>query len=114
MMLLAAFSGRPVSFSDLLINACLFSFPMNGVTWTLNVEMVAVAFVLFGFLGWRAGGIAGLLAANFFVWLISRIPSLPIAVTFNSFWIYFILGMLIPTQVARVGSAGGFQRGAGR
>ena len=72
---------------------------MNGVTWTLNVEMVAVAFVLFGFLGWRAGGIAGLLAASLFVWLIFRIPSLPIAVTFNSFWIYFILGMLIPTQV---------------
>ena len=99
MMLLAASSGRPVSFSDFAINACLFSFPMNGVTWTLNVEMVAVAFVLFGFLGWRAGGIAGLLAASLFVWLIFRIPSLPIAVTFNSFWIYFILGMLIPTQV---------------
>jgi peptidoglycan/LPS O-acetylase OafA/YrhL len=104
MMLLAASSGRPVSLSDFAINASLFSFPMSGVTWTLNVEMVGVAFVLFAFWGWRAGGIAGLLATALFVLLIFRIPSLPIAVTFNSFWIYFILGMLIPTQVgARIG-----------
>jgi peptidoglycan/LPS O-acetylase OafA/YrhL len=94
--------GRPVSVEGVLINATLYAFPVNGVTWTLNVEMVAVAFVLAVYLGWRTAGVAGMALAVAASWVLLQIPNLPLALTFKGFWVYFALGILIPTRVGRL------------
>jgi peptidoglycan/LPS O-acetylase OafA/YrhL len=91
--------GQPVSFYSFLINASLYDFPINGVTWTLNVEIVGVAFVLLVYLGWRQAGLWGMLAAATLIWLFFRYSGAPIATTFKYFWIYFVLGILIPTKI---------------
>lgn len=91
-------AGRPVSVEALMINATLFDFPVNGVTWTLNVEMVGVAFVLLAYLGWRLARLPGLLIATLAIWLLFKIPNLPVATLFKGFWVYFVIGMLIPTN----------------
>lgn len=102
---LAAVTGKAVNLTDLATNAVLYAFPINSVTWTLNVEMVAVVFILLAFFGWRSAGVAGLLGAAIAIWLFFRIPELPIAVLFKDFWGYFVFGMLIPTPAGNwVGS----------
>lgn len=94
--------GNPVSLTNLLINASLYDFPVNGVTWTLNVEMVGVAFVLLTFFAWRVGGFLGLLIAAMGIGLMFKFLELPIALTFRNFWLYFVIGMLIPSRFVEV------------
>ncbi|MGM5033866.1 acyltransferase family protein [Tardiphaga sp. 803_E3_N1_3] len=91
--------GQPITFYSFLINASLYDFPLNGVTWTLNVEMVGVAFVLLAYFGWRLTGLVGLAAAALLVWLFFRYSEIPLAITFKYFWFYFVVGMLIPTKI---------------
>lgn len=95
---ISMYTGWPVSVEALLINASLFDFPVNGVTWTLNVEMVGVAFVLLAYLGWRLARLPGLLIGTLAIWLLFKIPNFPVATLFKGFWIYFVIGMLIPTN----------------
>jgi peptidoglycan/LPS O-acetylase OafA/YrhL len=92
--------GRPVSLYDFAVNSALYAFPINGVTWTLNVEVVAVGFILAAYLGWCVGNEWGLIAVAVGVGVALRSPWLQsVAVTFKNFWIFFVLGMLIPTRI---------------
>ncbi|MGM4918917.1 acyltransferase family protein [Tardiphaga sp. 813_E8_N1_3] len=92
---------NPFTISDFLINSTLYDFRINGVTWTLNVEMVGVAFVLLVYLAWRIGGVAGMLVTFIGSWVFFRMPDLPFPGTFRGFWIYFALGMIVPTKVGK-------------
>lgn len=101
MTAVSATMGHPVILTNLLINASLFDFPINGVTWTLNVEMVGVAFVLLAYFGYRFAGLIGLGVATAGIWLFLRFSGVPIALTFKYFWFYFVIGMIIPTAAGK-------------
>jgi peptidoglycan/LPS O-acetylase OafA/YrhL len=92
--------GHPVSLYDFAVNSTLYAFPINGVTWTLNVEVVAVGFILAAYVGWRVGSEWGLIAAAVGIGIALRFPWLQsVAVTFKNLWVFFVLGMLIPTRI---------------
>ena len=92
--------GHPVSLYDFAVNSALYAFPINGVTWTLNVEVVAVGFILAAYAGWRVGSEWGLIAAAVGIGIALRLPWLQsVAVTFKNLWVFFVLGMLIPTRI---------------
>lgn len=92
--------GRTTSAGDFLGNALLVEFPVNGVTWTLNVEMVAVGFILAAYAGWRIGREWGLLATSICLGLALKLPLWPAAIAiFKDQWPLFALGMLIPTPL---------------
>lgn len=94
--------GWPIRLDDFIVNSVLFAFPINGVTWTLNVEIVATGFIAITFLGWYLYREWGLIAVALVLGLILRLPAFDhIAVTFKDNWIFFALGMLIPTRVGR-------------
>lgn len=92
--------GRPVSLYDFAVNSALYAFPINGVTWTLNVEVVAIVFILVAYLGWCAGSEWGLIATAVGIGIALRLPWLEsVALTFKSLWVFFVLGMLVPTRL---------------
>ena len=92
--------GSSVSLYDLAVNSALYAFPINGVTWTLNVEVVAIVFILAAYFGWRIASEWGLIAAAIAIGIALRFPWLQsVAVTFKGFWAFFVLGMLIPTRI---------------
>ena len=92
--------GSPVSLYDFAVNSTLYAFPINGVTWSLNVEVVAIGFILVAYLGWRVGSEWGLFAVAIGIGIALRSPWLQsVAVTFKNFWVFFVLGMLIPTRI---------------
>jgi peptidoglycan/LPS O-acetylase OafA/YrhL len=92
--------GHPVSLYEFSVNLALYAFPINTVTWTLNVEVVAVGFILASYLGWRVGSDWGLISIAIGIGIGLRSPWLQsVAVTFKGMWIYFVLGMLIPTRI---------------
>lgn len=93
--------GIPVSVQGFIENALLYSFPVNGPTWTLSVEMLAAPAMLVAFGGYLIGREAGLLVAGVAVALILNIGGLNMG-PIKTFWPYFLVGMLIPT---RIGSA---------
>ena len=95
--------GRPIRLHDFIVNSVLFAFPISGVTWTLNVEMVATGFIAIAYLGWHLYREWGLIAVALVASLILRSSAFDhIAVTFKDNWIFFALGMLIPTRFGRV------------
>ncbi len=100
MTLYSVAMGRPISPYDFAVNSALYAFAINGVTWTLNVEVVAVGFILAAYLGWRVGSEWGLIAVAIGIGIALRSPWLQsVAVTFKNFWVFFVLGMLIPTRI---------------
>jgi peptidoglycan/LPS O-acetylase OafA/YrhL len=94
--------GTTVTPDGFLKNAALYEFGVNGVTWTLNIEMVAMPFLLASFFAYRLGGERALLciAAIFYVALRAPWPHPP-TLMFKFYWIYFALGMLITTSYGR-------------
>jgi peptidoglycan/LPS O-acetylase OafA/YrhL len=94
--------GTTVTPDALLKNAALYEFGVNGVTWTLNVEMVAVPFLLASFFAYRFGGERALLCIALIFYAALRAPwPHPPTLTFKFYWIYFALGMLITTPYGR-------------
>lgn len=92
--------GHPLSFYDFAVNCTLYAFPINGVTWTLNVEVVAIGFILTAYLGWRVGSEWGLITVAIVIGIALRSPLFQsIGTTFKDNWVFFALGMLIPTRI---------------
>ena len=91
--------GAPITLDDFFKNVALYEFALNGVTWTLNVELVAIPFLLASFLAYRLGGERAFLVSALVFYIALRAPwPHPITLTFKFYWIYFALGMLITTS----------------
>jgi len=90
--------GIPVSMEGLIANALLHSFPINGATWTLAVEMLAAPAILVAIAGYSLGREAGLLLAGIAIALVLNIKGLAMG-PIKVFWPYFLIGMLIPTRI---------------
>lgn len=98
-------AGMPVGVNDLIENAALVSFRVNGASWTLAVEMAAAFLIPIAFLGFRIGREWGLLLAGIAIALALNAPfltesGLP-SFAIKNFWLHFLVGMLIPTRVGQ-------------
>lgn len=90
--------GLPVSLQGFVENAFLFSFPINGATWTLSVELIAAPLMLAAFGGYLIGRELGLLIAGITLALLLNVNGLTTG-PIKNFWPYFLVGMLIPTRI---------------
>jgi peptidoglycan/LPS O-acetylase OafA/YrhL len=81
--------------SDVITNLLLTNFPINGVTWTLMIELVAIPFLLFGYWIAQRWGIYGLLVLILagVVALFSR--KLMLRLVIADYVFMFFLGMLV-------------------
>jgi len=79
-------------------NAALRDFSILGASWTLQVEFLAIPFILLGFWSHRRYGVAGIAAAYALVATILCAPWLSAhLVYYQRFLSCFALGLLIPT-----------------
>lgn len=81
-------------------NALLFDFPFHGASWTLQVEFLAIPFILVSYGCYRMVGPAGIVAAYLPLWLVLQAPGLQgHFVHLRPYVLCFTLGFLIPTSV---------------
>jgi len=91
--------GDRASVSQFWQNALLIDNPIQGESWTLQVEMLAIPLILVSFVSWRAAGAAGIVAVYVCTWLLFRIPWLaPLFGHPRTYTLCFVLGFLIPTS----------------
>jgi peptidoglycan/LPS O-acetylase OafA/YrhL len=93
-------AGRGLTFEQLVENAALYDFPINGATWTLQTEFIAAPLLLCCYLGflWKAEIGAGLVIVGIVLFLELKLPHLN---TVRAFWPCFAMGALIPMRVGR-------------
>lgn len=92
--------GRGVTLQQMLENVALVSFQVNPVTWTLNAEMIAPAFILLAFFGYRRGRELGLVAVLAAISIVFRSQSVhKIFPYFQGAWLCFAFGALVPTRI---------------
>ena len=92
-------AGMSPPFWSLLINLTLFDFPINGATWTLNVEAFGALFLLLAYLAYRKIGEAGIILVGA-LFASAYLPMFKGYLIFFKPYIYaFALGMLIPTRL---------------
>lgn len=83
-----------------LKNAVLYEASLNGATWTINVEMFAIPFLLATFIGYQIGKEIGMIAAVFAISYGLTLPFMsPYLIYFKNFWLCLALGALVPTRV---------------
>jgi peptidoglycan/LPS O-acetylase OafA/YrhL len=81
-------------------NAVLCDFSILGASWTLQVEFLAIPFILLGFWGYRRLGVAGIAAAYAIVATILCAPWLSTHfIYYQRFLSCFALGLLVPTRI---------------
>ncbi|MEO6740733.1 MAG: acyltransferase [Chthoniobacteraceae bacterium] len=102
------FTNAPAPFA-LIENLALTRISINGVTWTLLVEFIAVPFILFAHLLTRRFGLRVLLAFTAYLTLaIFQRKFLLVCSPFNGFLFMFAFGMLVadfaPARMARLSS----------
>jgi peptidoglycan/LPS O-acetylase OafA/YrhL len=88
--------------SAVFINAVLWDFPVNGPTWTLNVEFLAVPFLLLAYAGYRVFRESGMLVVFCVFWALSGLQFLkphPELARLTMFC--FAIGAIIPTRWGR-------------
>jgi peptidoglycan/LPS O-acetylase OafA/YrhL len=90
---------RPQTLEQFATNAVLYEFPINGATWTLNVELWAAPFILLAYWGYTLGREWGLFAVILLVYLLKLPLFAPYLMLFKAYWYCFAIGMLIPTRV---------------
>lgn len=102
----AAFAlfGMNFGADDILANLLLYRFPINGATWTLQVEMIASLLLVICFfgsllLGRTWGGVIAAIAIV--VMFRANVPSWASDSLIRMFWLCFALGVLIPTPVGQ-------------
>jgi peptidoglycan/LPS O-acetylase OafA/YrhL len=79
-------------------NAALYDFSILGASWTLQVEFLAIPFILLGYWGHRRFGVAGIAAAYATVATLLCAPWLSTHLVYcQRFLSCFALGLLIPT-----------------
>lgn len=93
-------AGREVTSTAIVQNIVLYDATVNGGTWTLNVEMIAVVLLLLAFAAYRLFGETGLVASLVIMLAIVHAPPLKgYLVYFRGNFFCFAFGMLIPTRV---------------
>ncbi len=93
-----------ISFSgaQLLANAALIDFPLNGATWTLQIEMLAIPVMIVAGLLIGRWGVAGAVAALIAALVVTRSGQLNFGFLFLViFQFYFVAGALAWVMVAR-------------
>lgn len=91
---------REITLRQLAENVALARFQVNGATWTLNAEMIAPAFILLVFAGYRFAGEVGLVVAAGAISLLLKIPAVQAAFPyFEGAWLCFAFGTLVPTRI---------------
>jgi len=100
--LLFPLAGIAVTWETFIRNALLIQFHLNGATWTLAVEFLAIPLFLAAALSFRRFGEWGLVGLLLLIWLATRKPVatavLHLQLT-QVHWFAFALGMLIPTRI---------------
>ena len=100
-------SGASYSFGQLSANLALIDTRLNGATWTLQIEMLAIPVLLAaGLLIWRCG-VAGAIAALVVALIVTRSSPLHMDTLFlRHFLLYFIAGALAWALAVRRPEAG--------
>ncbi len=81
-------------------NAALYEFNVLGASWTLQVEFLAIPFILVAYACHRRWGAAGIIGAYLlFAVLLSTPPLREPFIKFDRFLSCFALGLLIPTKL---------------
>lgn len=81
-------------------NAALYDFSVHGASWTLQVEFLAVPFVLVGYWCYRRFGVLGIASAYAIFAAVLCAPWLRTHfVIYQRFLSCFALGLLIPTRI---------------
>lgn len=95
--------GMEFGFDDVMANLLLYRFPINGATWTLQVELIASVLLIVCFWGLFAFGEWGAAAVGIaLVVLFDRHVLGPADDnSFRAFWVCFALGILIPTRIGK-------------
>lgn len=84
-------------------NAALYDFSLLGASWTLQVEFLAVPFILAGYWSYRRLGVFGIAAAYALLAALLCAPWLSAhLVYYQRFLSCFALGLLIPTGLGEV------------
>jgi peptidoglycan/LPS O-acetylase OafA/YrhL len=95
-----AVMGHAPSPQLLLSNLALADFSIIGAAWTLQVELVAVPFILLSFWWYRWAGLPGLFAAFLAAFLVVKLPALqPVLVWTKPNLLPFALGFMITTPL---------------
>jgi peptidoglycan/LPS O-acetylase OafA/YrhL len=90
--------GRP-SGRQLWTNALLLDNPIQGESWTLQVEFLAIPFILLSFYCHRVAGTGGIVAAYLSIWLLFKTPWLSPYLGHPRFYtLCFVLGFLSTTS----------------
>ncbi len=98
--LLFPLAGIAVTWETFIKNALLIQFHLNGATWTLAVEFLAIPLFLAAALAFRRFREWGLIAVLLLAWLAAqKTSSVMHFQLMKTFWLAFALGMLIPTRI---------------
>jgi peptidoglycan/LPS O-acetylase OafA/YrhL len=88
--------------ADLRTNLLLYDFSINGATWTLLIEIIAIPFLILGWLLRRRLGIAG----SFLFLAVCLIPSIAPKVVHHMMFGNFLFMFAIGSLVGDLGSKG--------
>ena len=92
--------GQTPSGAAIFQNVVLYDATVNGATWTLNVEMIAVIVLLLAFAAYRRFKEVGLVISLLVMLaLIHSPPAKPYLVYFKPTFFCFAFGMMIPTRI---------------
>jgi peptidoglycan/LPS O-acetylase OafA/YrhL len=98
-MVIVAMGGKP-SGRQFWENALLLDNPIQGESWTLQVEMLAIPLVLSCFYFSRIVGVSGIVAVFALTWLLFATPWLSSYLGHQrTYTMCFVVGFLIPTSV---------------
>jgi peptidoglycan/LPS O-acetylase OafA/YrhL len=85
----------PLSQRDVVTNLILKDFPVNGATWSLMIELVAIPFLFFGYCIVRHWGVSGLTVLIILSIITLFSPKLAYRTLIGDFVFMFFLGMLV-------------------
>ena len=95
------FLTTPRSVEQLLQNIFLFDFPVNGPTWTLNVEALGALFLIAAFVAFQAFGEVGVIVVGCVFGALYLQPFNGHLTMFKMFIYCFTLGALITTRLGK-------------
>lgn len=94
--------GNSSAYESLINNSLLYNSNLSAQTWTLQLEVFAIPFMLLGFYGYKLLGVSGLFIFLAYAllsfenpWLTFNIPVI------NAYLFLFALGFFIPTQIGK-------------